>query len=263
MVVFGDSNSDTGSRFNTPSSFQFKDDGIGAFPWKRLYDGPDRDVSDCVEKTSAYMPFDNSASNGIAWPTWLRIPDVGGAPLVETLFFVACCKLLFTLAVDYTHVAFIGANEMNRVIEAITRYSTGGQSYQDPVAFEKVFEVDATTGFPVLHESSLPVPTFAPIIEEVLGAWDEVIGRLIGAGITGRIHLANVGSPKGLAALSAVAGFVFPARKENEPLILLLLRSRRHAHGIAGTETGFLLDSVAQALRIGAQLLVAKYSPQV
>lgn len=45
MVVFGDSASDTGRRFNAPASFQFEDDGIGPFPWKRLYDGPDSDVS--------------------------------------------------------------------------------------------------------------------------------------------------------------------------------------------------------------------------
>ncbi|CAM9813602.1 unnamed protein product [Ectocarpus sp. 4 AP-2014] len=258
IVVFGDSNSDTGRRFNAPSSFQFKDDGIGAFPWKRLYDGPDSD-----EKTSAYLPFEGSASNGKAWPTWLRIPDEHNfatssasatdafrsrerctgytgegedfptATLEEQIdryFYEIVNKTGETL--DYTHVVFIGANELNRVVEAITRYSTGGQGYQDPVAFEKVFEVDATTGFPVLDESGLPVPTFAPMIEEVLGAWDEGIGRLIGAGVTGRILLANVGSPKGLA-------------------------------GIAGTETAFLLDSVAQALRVGAQVLVAKYSPQV
>ncbi|CAN0269932.1 unnamed protein product, partial [Ectocarpus fasciculatus] len=70
MVVFGDSNSDTGRRFNAPASFQFEDDGIGPFPWKRLYDGPDSD-----DKTAAYMPFEGSVTNGKAWPTWLRIPD--------------------------------------------------------------------------------------------------------------------------------------------------------------------------------------------
>lgn len=46
---------------------------------------------------------------------------------------------------DYTHVIFIGTNELTRVIQAITRYSIGAQiigpTYQDPVAFDRVFEV--------------------------------------------------------------------------------------------------------------------------
>lgn len=44
MVVFGDSNSDVGRRFNAPASFQFEEYGIGPFPWKRLFDGLDSDV---------------------------------------------------------------------------------------------------------------------------------------------------------------------------------------------------------------------------
>lgn len=43
MIVFSDSNADTGRRFNAPASFDFAD--IGPFPWKRLYDGPESDVS--------------------------------------------------------------------------------------------------------------------------------------------------------------------------------------------------------------------------
>lgn len=46
---------------------------------------------------------------------------------------------------DYTHVIFIGTNELNRVIQAITRYTIGaaliGPTYQDPVDFDRVFEV--------------------------------------------------------------------------------------------------------------------------
>ncbi|CAM9982631.1 unnamed protein product, partial [Ectocarpus fasciculatus] len=133
---------------------------------------------------------------------------------------------------DYTHVVFIGSNELIRVAQAFGRYSIGGEGYVDPVAFDKVFEVNATTGFPVFDESGLPVLTFTPMVEEVLGAWDEGIARLIDAGVTGRILLANVGSPKGLA-------------------------------GIAGTETATALDLVAFALRSGAELLVAKYAGQV
>lgn len=43
MVVFGDSSSDAGRRFNAPASFDF--DGIGPFPWEMLFEDPDCDVS--------------------------------------------------------------------------------------------------------------------------------------------------------------------------------------------------------------------------
>lgn len=43
MVVFGDSTSDAGRRFDAPASFDF--DSIGPFPFTQLFDEPDRDVS--------------------------------------------------------------------------------------------------------------------------------------------------------------------------------------------------------------------------
>ncbi|CAM9755997.1 unnamed protein product, partial [Scytosiphon promiscuus] len=49
MIVFGDSNPDTGRRYNAPASFQFEEYGIGPVPWKRLYDGSGTDT-----KTAAY-----------------------------------------------------------------------------------------------------------------------------------------------------------------------------------------------------------------
>lgn len=66
---------------------------------------------------------------------------------------------------DYTHVIFIGINELIMAAAAVTRYSIGGDGYQDPVAFDKVFEVNVTTGLPVFDENGLPVPTFTPMIE--------------------------------------------------------------------------------------------------
>lgn len=42
MVVFGDSSSDAGRRFAAPASFDF--DGIGPFPWLKLFEEPDSDV---------------------------------------------------------------------------------------------------------------------------------------------------------------------------------------------------------------------------
>lgn len=53
--------------------------------------------------------------------------------------------LLLLRRTDYTHVIFLGSNELNRVVQAITRYSLapalGLANYQDPVAFDMVFEV--------------------------------------------------------------------------------------------------------------------------
>lgn len=46
---------------------------------------------------------------------------------------------------DYTHVIFIGTNELSRVVQALSRYALGaalvGPNYQDPVDFDRVFEV--------------------------------------------------------------------------------------------------------------------------
>lgn len=81
------------------------------------------------------------------------------------------CFRRFLRSADYTHVVMIGTNEITRVVDAITRYSLGGVGYQDPVDFDKVFEVDPATGFPVLDEDGLPVPTFAPMIEVSVPVW--------------------------------------------------------------------------------------------
>lgn len=64
MVVFGDSSSDVGRRYNAPSSFQFEEYGIGAFPWKRLYDGPESDVS--VFHTIRFSDFCMTQTNRMA-----------------------------------------------------------------------------------------------------------------------------------------------------------------------------------------------------
>ena len=44
IIVFGDSTSDTGRRFNAPASFEFDD--IGPFPWAYLFEEPSGDVSE-------------------------------------------------------------------------------------------------------------------------------------------------------------------------------------------------------------------------
>lgn len=61
----------------------------------------------------------------------------------ENLLFCTFPALLHRT--DYTHVIWIGTNELNRVVQAITRYSIAAAlsltTYQDPVDFELVFEV--------------------------------------------------------------------------------------------------------------------------
>lgn len=42
-MVFGDSTSDTGRRFAAPGSFDFDD--IGVFPWEKLFEAPENNVS--------------------------------------------------------------------------------------------------------------------------------------------------------------------------------------------------------------------------
>eukprot|EP00752_Nemacystus_decipiens_P008408 g7518.t1 len=259
MVVFADSNSDAGRRYDAPASFEFED--IGRWPWRRVFDGPDSD-----EKTAAYMPMEGTPTNGKVWPTWLRIPDehnfaTASATATANFRSLETCtgytgegeefptgtleeqidRYMYEIVdktdetLGYTHVIFIGTNELNRVVQAVTRYSIAAQvvgpTYQDPVPFDRVFEVDAVTGLPVLDDDGNPVPTFEPMIKEVIGAWNTGIARLLEAGVTGRILLANVGSPKGLP-------------------------------GIFGTPSAVGLDLVAQALRVGARGLAAVY-PQV
>lgn len=53
MIVFSDSNADTGRRFNAPASFDFDD--IGPFPFKRLFDGSESNVSASVRDALAQI----------------------------------------------------------------------------------------------------------------------------------------------------------------------------------------------------------------
>ncbi|CAN0226014.1 unnamed protein product, partial [Ascophyllum nodosum] len=68
MVLFSDSTGDSGRRLNAPASFSFE--GIGAFPWRKLFSANDTD-----EKFRAYLPSPGAVTNGKAWADWLRIPE--------------------------------------------------------------------------------------------------------------------------------------------------------------------------------------------
>eukprot|EP00904_Undaria_pinnatifida_P002403 jgi/Undpi1/12163/HiC_scaffold_5.g01839.m1 len=212
MVVFGDSSSDVGRRFNAPDSFDFED--IGPYPWTKLFEARDSD-----SMFRAYLPAAGSPTNGQVWPSWLRIPDeynfatssasasqafrsletctgyIGEADEFPTATLSEQITRYFNEVVDetdetldYTHVIFIGANEPNRMLEAFARYAAGGAGYVDPVAFDDVFEI----------VDGVPSITFVPVITEIVTAWQEGIVRLIQAGVTGRILLTNLPTPIGL-----------------------------------------------------------------
>eukprot|EP00752_Nemacystus_decipiens_P008410 g7520.t1 len=255
IVVFGDSNSDVGRSFNAPAAYQFEKYGIGPFPWEMLYAAPDSN-----ETVPAYLPFEGSVSNGKAWPTWLRIPDIhnfGTSSATASSAFrqqQSCTAYTgegeevptgtleeqitryfhdiddaLAQTLDYTHMIGIGGNDLIQAGGAIARYTLGGPGYQDPIGFELVFETDNVTGFPALDDDGMMVPSFDPVVEEVVKAWDDGIGRLVQAGVNGTILLANLGAVKGLA-------------------------------GFIGTEDAVLFDSVAYEVNRGASLLATKYS---
>ncbi len=54
MIVFGDSNSDTGRRFSADSSYDFP--LIGPFPWEKLFDNSNPDVSAESSLASGFPP---------------------------------------------------------------------------------------------------------------------------------------------------------------------------------------------------------------
>ncbi|CAM9196585.1 unnamed protein product [Laminaria digitata] len=198
MIVFGDSISDAGRRFDAPASFQF--DRIGTFPFTELFEEPDSNVSD-----GAYLPSAGYVTNGKAWPGWLRVPKdlnyatssgtaseafrsrescfgyTGEGEEFPTGTLSEQVTRYFNDVLDhtdetlgYTHVINIGNNDMGAVFSALNRFTIGGAGYVDPVAFENVFEV--IDGVPTL--------TLAPGID-----------RLIERGVTGRILLANLIPP--------------------------------------------------------------------
>ncbi|CAM9627570.1 unnamed protein product [Ectocarpus sp. 4 AP-2014] len=227
MVIFGDSYADTGRAFSAPAAHQFEEYGVGAFPWARLFAAPDSD-----EKIPAYMPFEGSVTNGKAWPTWLRVPDehnfaTSSATASSPFRNLDPCQG-YTGAgeefptgtleeqitryfhdigdppeetLDHTHIIALGINDLLLASWAMTRYALGGAGYQDPVALDLVFQTDNVTGLPILDDSGLPVATFEPAIDAAIKAWDDGIGRLVEAGVTGTILLANIPAVKGLPLL--------------------------------------------------------------
>eukprot|EP00904_Undaria_pinnatifida_P002396 jgi/Undpi1/12157/HiC_scaffold_5.g01833.m1 len=214
MIVFGDSTIDAGRRMDAPASFDFDD--IGPFPWAYLFHESNSD-----SMFEAYLPAAGSVTNGKVWPSFIGVPEeynyaTSGASASEAFRSLETCMgytgegedyptgtlseqitRYFSDVVgdtdatlDYTHVVAVGGSEPGHLLDAAARYASGGADYSDPIAFENVFEV--TDGVPTL--------SFAPMAREIVSAWKDGITRLLERGVTGRILLANLPSPRGFPA---------------------------------------------------------------
>ncbi|CAN0355555.1 unnamed protein product, partial [Ectocarpus sp. 12 AP-2014] len=212
MVVFGDSQSDAGRRYNAPASHVFE--GIGVYPWTKLYEAPDSE-----SKFRAFLPGAGSLTNGKMWPEWLNVPQelnfaTGTASATETFRTRETCLgytgegedlptgvrreeagKTFSHCVGcndhYTHIIYIGNEDLNSHTAATVRYSIGGEGYVDPyVPFDLLFDV---------ADDGTVTSTHVHIIAELAESWRSGIARLIDAGVTGTILLSNIGNPEGLS----------------------------------------------------------------
>ncbi|CAN0412526.1 unnamed protein product [Ascophyllum nodosum] len=221
MVVFGDSFSDSGRRFNAPASFDFE--GIGPFPWVRLYE-----AKDAEETFDAYVPSRGSVTNGKVWTEYLNVPQdlnfaTSSGRMTETFRALETCMgytgegeefptgvsasraRLTELGFDsysYTHVIILGTNDFSAVVGAATRLAIAQtlrvlgvleEPYEDPIPSEKVFR----------FVGGIPQFDFEPAIAEIAGALSEGVERLIDAGVTGKILIGNIGSFRASHGLAA------------------------------------------------------------
>lgn len=91
--------------------------------------------------------------------------------------------------------------------------------------------------------------------QEVIGAWAEGIDRLLKAGVTGRILLANVGSPKGLPVSTlGLAESVVSCRTPFVQQVYLLIeqQKRERTWSICIIFRSFLLQSLAAETSLGS-----------
>ncbi|CAM9307731.1 unnamed protein product [Ectocarpus fasciculatus] len=212
FVVFGDSQSDAGRRYNAPASHVYE--GIGVYPWTKLYEAPDSE-----SKFRAFLPGAGSMTNGKMWPEWLNIPQelnfaTAFASATETFRTRETCigytgegedlptgtldeqvTRYFDDAdldetADYTHVVYIGNEDINTHSAAVDRYAIGGEGYVDPVPFDQLYDVT---------DDGTATLTYEPVIAGLGESWRSGITRLIDAGVTGKILLGNIGTPEGLA----------------------------------------------------------------
>ncbi|CAM9397410.1 unnamed protein product [Ectocarpus sp. 6 AP-2014] len=246
MVVFGDSQSDAGRRYNAPASHVYE--GIGVYPWPKLYEAPDSE-----SKFRAFLPGAGSMTNGKMWPEWLNVPQelnfaTATASATETFRTRETCQgytgegedlptgtldeqitRYFNDAdlhetADYTHIIYIGNEDLNSHTAATVRYSIGGEGYVDPyVPFDLLFDV---------ADDGTVTSTHVHIIAELAESWRSGITRLIDAGVTGTILLGNIGNPEGLSIY-------------------------------VGTPLGEIVRSIALTIRAEAQAVADEFPDQV
>eukprot|EP00903_Cladosiphon_okamuranus_P017948 g16515.t1 len=214
MIVFGDSNSDVGRRFSADSSYDFP--LIGPFPWEKLYDSSNPDTKIPIYSTG-------SATNGRVWPEILDIPKsqnfATSSASASALFrSTQNCKgytksgdeatgtfeeqineyfntKLSDETKEYAHVVILGGNDIKNGAEAFRRQriADGIRANVNP-AFEydePVAGIDSTAEITEFIETA--------IVSLVTDLTDGIF-TLLSAGVTGKILVANLPSPKNVPA---------------------------------------------------------------
>ncbi|CAN0059516.1 unnamed protein product, partial [Ectocarpus fasciculatus] len=170
FIVFGDSQSDAGRRFNSPNVYPFSD--LGVYPWEKVYDADDEGMVDVYHE--------GTNTNGKVWAQYLNIPNVqnfatGSGTATDTFRSQQLCTGYTTKAnkasrrtgtlgeqmtkylkdfsledgkigcsSEYTHIMSIGMNDISNAAEAMQRAALGqylgeaipGFTYTDPVAVD-------------------------------------------------------------------------------------------------------------------------------
>ncbi|CAN0252854.1 unnamed protein product [Ascophyllum nodosum] len=101
-----------------------------------------------------------------------------------------------SVTLGHVHIIILGGNDVYHLLGAFSRYSIGqvlqesgvfgGDVYEDPVPFEKVFEL----------VDSVPQLTSEPVISDVITALSSGITRLLESGVAGRIFVGNIPSSR-------------------------------------------------------------------
>ncbi|CAN0407163.1 unnamed protein product, partial [Ectocarpus fasciculatus] len=217
FIVFGDSQSDAGRRFNSPNVYPFSD--LGVYPWEKVYDADDEGMVDVYHE--------GTNTNGKVWAQYLNIPNVqnfatGSGTATDTFRSQQLCTGYTTKAnkasrrtgtlgeqmtkylkdfslkdgkigcsSEYTHIMSIGMNDISNAAEAMQRAALGqylgeaipGFTYTDPVAVDDM--------------------NFVTMMEQVTDDVAAAVATLLEMGVTGRILVANYPSPFGVPAFDS------------------------------------------------------------
>ncbi|CBN74389.1 GDSL-like lipolytic enzyme [Ectocarpus siliculosus] len=212
IIVFGDSNSDAGRRFDAPNVYPFSD--IGVYPWEKVYDADGEGMVDVYHE--------GTNTNGKVWAQYLNIPNVqnyatGSGTATDTFRSQQLCTGYTTKAdkasrrtgtlgeqmtkylkdfsledgkigcsSEYTHFIGIGMNDVSNVAEAMQRTALAeylGVTYTEPVSVDDMNFVTMMQG----------------VTDDIVAA----VATLIEMGVTGRILVPNFPSPFGVPAFDS------------------------------------------------------------